>query len=136
MVEGEKAVKACPVATGYQDPGLRDGKVDTPGRDSFRPSRLQVISLGAVGKWNIWSPDIKNAILQADGFRREAFLRAPANWDPKGDHRMWQLQAPACGVDDEPAALRQTLKRYSCRPENSLACVGLQFQVSSFDPCP
>ena len=129
-------MKASPVAEGYQDPDLRDGLVDTPGRDSFRFSRLQVISLGAVGTWNIWSLGIKNAILQADGFRREAFLRAPANWDPKGDHRMWQLQAPTCGVDDAPAAPRNTLKRYSLRPENSSACVGLKFQVSSFDPCP
>ena len=136
MVDGEKAVKACPVATGYQDPGLRGGKVDAPGRDSFRSSRLQVISLGAVGKWEIWSLDIKNAFLQADGFCREAFLCAPANRDPKGAHRMRQMQAPAYGVDDAPAALRKTLKRYLLRPENLLACVGFKFQVSSVDPCP
>ena len=53
MVDGKESVEARLVATGYQDPDLKDSNVDTSGRVSLRSSHLQVISLGAIRKWKI-----------------------------------------------------------------------------------
>ena len=50
MVGGRKSIKARLVAKGYQDPHLRGGIVDTPGRVSIRSSHLQMISLRAIEK--------------------------------------------------------------------------------------
>merc|ERR1712131_293647 len=74
MVEGQLRIKARLVAKGFQDPDLQEGLVDTSGCVSLRSSHLQVISLSALKKWKIWSLDIKNAFLQADGFQRDVFL--------------------------------------------------------------
>ena len=73
MVNGEKCVKSHLVATGFQDPDLLEGVADTSGRVSFRSSHLQVVALGAITKWELWSLDIKNAFLQEDGFDRDVF---------------------------------------------------------------
>ena len=76
-VDGEKTVKAQVAATGYQDSDLPMGSVDIAGCVSRRSSHLQVISLGVLMTWPLWSLDIKNAFLQADGFERKVNLRAP-----------------------------------------------------------
>ena len=52
-MEGKQDLKARLVAKGYQD--LKGGLAKKSGRVSGRPSRLQVLSLGAHKKWDIWS---------------------------------------------------------------------------------
>ena len=76
-VDGVKTVKARLVAKGFQGPDLRLGSVDIAGCVSRRSSHLQVIPLGALLKWPLWSLVIKDAFFQAAGFDREIFLRAP-----------------------------------------------------------
>ena len=73
-MDGIKKEKARLVAKGFQDPDLTEGLVDTSGCVSLRSSHLQVVSLSALNKWKIWSLDIKNAFLQADGFDRVVFF--------------------------------------------------------------
>ena len=73
---GRNSVKARLVAKGYQEPDLKEGSADAPGRNSLRPSHLQEISLCAIKKWTLWSLDAKNAFLRADGFTRDVFLVA------------------------------------------------------------
>ena len=102
MVDGEKSAKARSVATGYQDPALRGGGADTHGCVLLRASHLQVVTLGVLGKWSIWSLDIKNACLQADGFGRDVLFRAPVEWEPNGALRFWKLRAPAFALIDAP----------------------------------
>ena len=48
MADGKKSAEARLVASGYQDPDLEDGNVDTPGRVSLRASHLHVVTLGAI----------------------------------------------------------------------------------------
>ena len=69
------------MARGYKDPDLKEGAVDTSGRVSLRPSRLQLVPLGALKIRKIRSLDVKNAFLQTDGLGRDVSLRAPAIWD-------------------------------------------------------
>ena len=88
------------------------GNVDSAACVSRRSSHLQVISLGALGKWPLWSLDIKNAFLQADGFDRGVFLRAPREWNSKESRRVWKLQAPAYGLIDAPVAAHRPLRKY------------------------
>ena len=75
-VDGEKTVKARLAAMGYQGPHPRSDNVDIAWRVSRNSSHLQLISLGALRKWPLWSSDIKNAFLQADGFDCGVYLRA------------------------------------------------------------
>ena len=82
VAEGKKCVKARLVAKGFQDPDLQEGLVETSGCVCLRPSHLRAISLSANQKWQLWSLDVKNAFLQADGFGRDVFLHAPAAWGP------------------------------------------------------
>ena len=135
MVDGVKKVKARLVAKGFQDPDLTEGLVDTSGCVSLRSSHLQVISLSALQKWKLWSLDIKNAFLQADGFDRAVFLRAPDEWNPGSAHRIWKLNAPAYGLNDAPVAFRRSLKRHLMNSTLSMDRVGLKCIGSSFDPC-
>ena len=83
------------VAKGYRNPDLRDGDVDIAGCVGRRSSNLQTISLGALKKWPIRSPRIKNAFLQADGFDRDVYLRAPSEWISTDDRWGWKPRAPA-----------------------------------------
>ena len=76
--DGVKPVGARLATKGYQDPDLRRGNVDFAGRVSRRSPHVQLISLGALRKWPIWRLDTENASLQADGFDREVYLRAPS----------------------------------------------------------
>ena len=76
-VEERKTEKARLVAEGRRDPEFRDGDGDNAGLVNRRPSHSQLVSLGALGTRNIWSLDIKNAVIQADGFDREVYERAP-----------------------------------------------------------
>ena len=121
MVGGEKDVKARFVARGYQGPALRGGLVDASGRVSLRASNLQVLSLGALKKWETCSLDNRNTFLRAGGFHRVAFIRSPAEWDPSGPQRIRKLRAPAYGLNDAPPAFRKTLQRYLLCAEVSLA---------------
>ena len=82
MVGCKTCAKVCMVATGLQDPGLKDGLVNTSGCFSLRSSHLPVISLSAIRNWKSWSLGIKNAFFQADGFERNVFLHAPSEWYP------------------------------------------------------
>ena len=95
QVDGVKNVNARLAAKGFQDPDLRMGNVDIAGSMSRRSSHLQVISLGAPKEWPLWSLDIKNASLQADGSDRDVLLRAPCEWNSKNSRRVWKLRAPA-----------------------------------------
>ena len=112
------------MAEGCQDPGLKDGLVEGSGR----------VSINALEIWRIWSLGIKNAFLQGDGFGREVFLQAPAEWEPGSTHRIWQSHAPAYGLKGAPAASRRSRQRYLGKSANSSARAGLKFQVSSFGP--
>ena len=87
-VDGVKTAKARLAAKGFQGPDLRMGNVDIAGCVSCRSSHLQVVSLGALRKWPLWSLDIKNAFLQADGFDRDVLLRAPCAWNSKDSRRV------------------------------------------------
>ena len=134
MAEGRKDVKARQVATSYQDPGLKGRCVDASWCVSLRSPHLLVILFGALNKWNIWSLYIGNAFLRADSFGREVFLHAPAEWGREITHSIWRLRAPAYGLNDAPAAFHGAPGRHLVESAKSLACVGLKFQVSSFDP--
>ena len=79
--DGAKPAKARLVAKGCQDPDLRGGNVDIAGCVGRRSSRLQLLSLGALRRWPIWSLDSENASLQADGFDHEVYLRAHWDWN-------------------------------------------------------
>ena len=76
----------------------------------------------------------ENAFSQAGGSGRDAFLRAPIEWDPDGAHRIWKLRALADGLRDAPAAFRRILIRYLLSSENSPARAGLEFQAPSSGP--
>ena len=80
MVDGAKTVKLQLAAKGIQDSDLKEGVVDTPGCAGLRSSRPQDIPGSALKKWGIWSLDIKNAFLQADGFDRDVLLGSPSEW--------------------------------------------------------
>ena len=47
---------------------------------------------------------------------------------------MWELHAPANGVNDAPAALHRSLRKNFLSSAESLAKVGLRFRVSSIGP--
>ena len=68
------------MANGNQGTDLRNGNVNIAGGEIARSPLLRLISLGALKKWEIWSLDIKNASLLADGFGREVYARAPCEW--------------------------------------------------------
>ena len=127
-------VEARLVAEGLQDPDLTGELADTSGCFSLLSSHLQVVSLSTVRKWEFWSIDIENAFLQADGFGWDACLRAPAEWGPTCATRLWKLKAPAYGLNDAPAALRRSLKRYLLNSDLSMKCAGLRCQAPAFDP--
>ena len=99
------------MAKGYQYPDLQDGLIETSGSVSLRSSHLQVISLAALRRWKLWSIDIKNAFLQADGIGRDVFMQSPPEWCPGDIRRIWKLNAPAYGLIDAPAASHRSLKR-------------------------
>ena len=93
MADGQKSVEARLAAKGYQDPDLKDGLVDTSWRISRRSSHLQVISLCSIKKWKLWGLDAENALSQADGYYRDVFIRAPAEWGPMCGDRVWKRRA-------------------------------------------
>ena len=66
-------------------PRSRGWFAETSGRVVLRFSRLQVPSLGALTKEETWRLGIKNATLQAGGFRCGVFRRGPVEWDPSGN---------------------------------------------------
>ena len=90
--------------------------------------------MNALRAWGIRSSDIKNASTQAGGFQREELLRAREARDPSGANRFWKLHAPAYGLNDAPAALRDTLRRYLPRAADLSARADIEFLVSTFDP--
>ena len=81
-----------------------------------------------------WSLGLKIAPLQAAGFQLEAFLRAPAGWDLSGPRRIREWRAPPCGLNDAPAAIRETLRTNLLCSEEFVAYDGLKIHVSSFGP--
>ena len=103
-MDGAKRAQARLVAKGFQDPDLKLGLMDTSGCVSLRSSHLQVASLSALCKWELWSLDFKNAFSQAGGFDRDVFLQAPDERDPGNLLRVRKLRAPAYGLNDAPVA--------------------------------
>ena len=77
---------------------------------------------------------LKIAPLQAAVFQLEAFLRAPTGWDLSEPRRIRKWRAPACGLNDAPAAIRETLRTNLLCAEEFLAYAGLKIHVSSFGP--
>ena len=122
VAEGAKTAMARLVAEGYQDPDLRNGFVRMAGRVSRRWPYLQLISLGAWKKWAIWILGIKNTFLQADGFARGVYVRAPREWISKDDRRV-----------DAPVAFHRSLRKYLVNSAESSSSVGLRLEASSFD---
>ena len=134
MADDRDNAKARLVARGYQEPDLKEGGVDKSGRVSLRSSCPQVIPLGALKIWKIWTLDIKNALLQADGLRPDAYLCASAQCDPSNSHRIRKLRAPAYGSDGAPVAFRVSPQRFYLNLVASMTKEGLQFRASPFDP--
>ena len=134
--KGKKTVEARLAAKGYRDPDLRNGNVGIAGCVSRRSSHLQRISLGDLKKWAIWISDIKNALLEADGFGRGAPVRAPCEWNSKHGCRVWRLRAPAYGLNEAPVPPHRPLRRKLANSAESLTLVGLRVEASSFDPHP
>ena len=60
--EGEKTAKARLVTKGSQGSDLWDGNAGIVSCVSCRSSHLQSISLGALKRWKVWSPDIKKCL--------------------------------------------------------------------------
>ena len=77
LANGQKTAKACLAAEGQQVPDLEHGPAETSGGASLRPPRLHAISLSAIRKWRLRSPVTEDACLQAGGFGRGVFARAP-----------------------------------------------------------
>ena len=67
---------------------------------------------GRSGRWSIWNLAIKNAFQQSDGFSRDLFLRAFAEWDPEAARRIRKLHVPAYGLNDVPDVFHNALQRY------------------------
>ena len=133
-VEGAKTVKARFAVKGFQGPDLRNGNADIAGFVSRRSSQLQLISLGALKEWAIWSLDMENAVFRADGLDREVCVRAPCEWTSNVDRRVRRLRAPAYGFNDAPATFYRPLHTYVVNPVESSSRVGLRFAASSSDP--
>ena len=70
MVGGKKDVKARPVAKAYRDSGLVEGGVDASGCVRLRSSPLQVISLVALKKLEIWAFRVRTALITRYLFAR------------------------------------------------------------------
>ena len=109
--------------------------MDTSGCLSLRSSRLQANPLSSLKKWKLWSPDIKNAFPDADGFTRDVFLHAPPEWEPSKACRFWKINAPAYGLNDAPVAFRQSPQKHLVSSELSLTKVGMENKVLPFGPC-
>ena len=121
-------------ATRSQKPDPRDGEVETAGCVSKRSSHLQVISLGALKKWESWRLDISDAFPRADGFCRDIYVRAPGEWISKDARRIMKLEAPAYSLGGSPAAFRQSWREYSVESVESPFKVGHRFEAPSVDP--
>ena len=106
MVDGMKNQEDRLAAEGYQNADLRAGSADTSGCVNLRSLHLQIIAPLTFQRWSIWNLEINVASLRVDSFGCEVFLRASAEWDPAGTHRVWMLHSPAYGSHDAPAAFR------------------------------
>ena len=135
MADERKSVNARLAAKGYQEPDLRGGAVDTSGRVSPRSSYFQAISLCAIEKWKLWSLDIEDAFLQADGFTRVVFLQPPSEWAPLRSDRAWELKAPAYGLNDAPVVSRSSLEQHELNSDAPSEGAGLRCRVSTFGAC-
>ena len=137
MMEGAKIINVRSASKGYQGPDLKEGVPDASGCVSLRSSHLQVISLCAIEKWEIWSLDTKAAFWQADRFYRDVFRRAPMEWSPLSGLRTWKLRAPTNGLNAAPVASYRSLEKHLLDSVDSMEEVGLlRCQVSSSRPCP
>ena len=82
VVEDKRDVKARLVDKGCQGLDLKAGPTVTWGCVSLRSPHLRAISLSVPRRRELWSVDIKNALLRADSCEREVYLRAPVEWEP------------------------------------------------------
>ena len=72
--------------------------------------------------------EIKNALLEADGFNREEYVRAPREWNSKKTRHFRKLKAPAYRLNDAPVAFHRPLRKYFPNPAESLSAAGLRFE--------
>ena len=134
-MDGKETAKARLVAKGYQDPDPRDGNVDTACCVSRSSSHLPMMSWIAAKRWKNYNLETRRAFLRADGLGRGVCLRAPDEWDSKDNRRTWKLRAPAYGLTDPPVAPRRSFRTYSANSADLPSKIGLEFEVSSSDPC-
>ena len=113
MADGKKDVKARIVENAYHGLDSKNATVNASEYVHPRSSHPPATSLGALKGWAAWTLDIRNALLRADGFGRDAYLHAPVGRDPSNPHRMRNLHAPAYGLRDAPASFRRPLWKYS-----------------------
>ena len=135
MADGHKSVEAGLAAKGFQDPGPQAVTADASGRVSPRLSPLQASSLCAIKKWMLWSLDVKNAFLRADGFTRDALLQAPIECEPLRCALIWKLKTPAFRLDDAPLACHRDLEKHLLNSDESVKQVRLPCHVLAFDTC-
>ena len=109
--------------------------METLGRLSLRSSRIQGFALEALRKMALAESGYRECLSSDGRFRARCLLRTPAEWSPPRTQRICKLLAPANGLNDAPGAFRNTSHGCLLQKGAPLAMVGLEFQVSSIDPC-
>ena len=63
------------------------------------------------------------------------FTESPPGWPPGDSRRVWEMNAPAYGLNNAPLASQRSLKRYLVNEIDSLKAVDLRLEASTFGPC-
>ena len=105
--------------------------METTGRNGLRSSHLELLSLCPLKKWEIWSLDIKSAMIRGDSFHRDPFVHALPKRGPSGRNCSRELRVAAYGLIDAPAASFATLHKYLLYEGRSISEAG---KVSAFLP--
>ena len=93
--DGQKeAIKARLVAQGFQESNKPQSDAPAAHRESFK----LFLAVAAMKEFEICSPDICAAFLQAKGLDRDVYVRPPK--DIKKDGIVWKLVKPLYGLDD------------------------------------
>ena len=88
--------------------------------------RSQPIATAALSNWMMYSLDIKNPVIRADGFSRDAYLCAPQELDSRNAGHIRNPGAADYGLHDG--------QNYLANPENSSAKKNLRFEISPLGP--
>ena len=83
VVDGETAVKAPIVVTGFQYPDVEKGSLEDTGCVGLRSSDLPLNSSSSPERLDSWSLEACIAFLRADTSAREVYVHAPLAWAPK-----------------------------------------------------